>query len=140
MLFYAIFDRFPVTPGAFLVVPHEHVESIFKLPHKYYAALFTTMEVALEGVNRINLEEIYTRFCDNPLNDSSLNLSHQALEHPNLKKTMTEFNWGANEGTSAGRTVDHLHIHVYPRCTGDWPDPRGGIRHMFSGKGNYITP
>ncbi|WP_394320992.1 HIT family protein [Streptomyces noboritoensis] len=35
---------------------------------------------------------------------------------------------GVNEGRAAGRTIDHLHIHLIPRHRGDVPDPRGGIR------------
>jgi diadenosine tetraphosphate (Ap4A) HIT family hydrolase len=35
---------------------------------------------------------------------------------------------GINDGPAAGRTVDHLHIHLIPRYAGDMPDPRGGIR------------
>lgn len=35
---------------------------------------------------------------------------------------------GVNEGRAAGRTVDHLHVHVIPRHVGDVADPRGGVR------------
>ncbi|MEU6404589.1 HIT domain-containing protein [Streptomyces sp. NPDC046985] len=38
------------------------------------------------------------------------------------------FTIGVNEGRAAGRTVDHLHIHLIPRRVGDVEDPRGGIR------------
>lgn len=38
---------------------------------------------------------------------------------------------GVNEGKAAGRTVDHLHIHLIPRYEGDVDDPRGGIRQIF---------
>ncbi|HET8721998.1 MAG TPA: HIT family protein [Nitrospira sp.] len=38
---------------------------------------------------------------------------------------------GVNEGKAAGRTIDHLHIHVIPRYFGDVPDPRGGIRQVL---------
>lgn len=38
------------------------------------------------------------------------------------------FTIGVNEGRAAGRTVDHLHIHMIPRHFGDVEDPRGGIR------------
>lgn len=38
---------------------------------------------------------------------------------------------GINEGRAAGRTVDHLHVHVIPRRWGDVPDPRGGIRRIM---------
>lgn len=37
---------------------------------------------------------------------------------------------GVNEGRAAGRTVDHLHIHLVPRTFGDVEDPRGGIRQV----------
>jgi diadenosine tetraphosphate (Ap4A) HIT family hydrolase len=35
---------------------------------------------------------------------------------------------GVNEGVAAGRSIDHLHIHLIPRYHGDVADPRGGIR------------
>ena len=38
---------------------------------------------------------------------------------------------GVNEGRAAGRSVDHLHIHLIPRHVGDVADPRGGIRRIF---------
>lgn len=40
---------------------------------------------------------------------------------------------GVNEGRAAGRTIDHVHIHLIPRRTGDVPDPRGGIRGILPG-------
>ncbi len=40
---------------------------------------------------------------------------------------------GVNEGRAAGRTVDHLHLHLIPRYDGDVEDPRGGIRHVLPG-------
>lgn len=44
-----------------------------------------------------------------------------------------DFNIGVNDGTAAGRTVDHLHIHLIPRRLGDVEDPRGGIRNLMPG-------
>ena len=38
---------------------------------------------------------------------------------------------GINEGSAAGRTVDHLHIHLIPRKRGDVKDPRGGVRQVI---------
>lgn len=37
---------------------------------------------------------------------------------------------GVNEGRVAGRSIDHLHIHLIPRYEGDVADPRGGIRQV----------
>lgn len=55
------------------------------------------------------------------------------LHHPD------GFNVGFNAGAAAGQTVDHLHIHVIPRFTGDVDDPRGGVRHVIAAAGNYLT-
>ncbi|MDG4771544.1 HIT domain-containing protein [Solwaraspora sp. WMMD792] len=38
---------------------------------------------------------------------------------------------GVNEGRAAGRSIDHLHIHVIPRRFGDVEDPAGGIRQIL---------
>lgn len=38
---------------------------------------------------------------------------------------------GVNEGRAAGRTVDHVHLHLVPRRWGDVQDPRGGIRRAL---------
>jgi superfamily II DNA or RNA helicase/diadenosine tetraphosphate (Ap4A) HIT family hydrolase/HKD family nuclease len=50
------------------------------------------------------------------------------------------YNVGFNAGAAAGQTVEHLHLHVIPRRTGDTADPAGGVRHVIPGKGNYLTP
>jgi superfamily II DNA or RNA helicase/HKD family nuclease/diadenosine tetraphosphate (Ap4A) HIT family hydrolase len=49
------------------------------------------------------------------------------------------FNVGFNAGAVAGQTVEHLHVHIIPRYAGDVDDPRGGIRNIIPGKGNYIV-
>ena len=54
-----------------------------------------------------------------------------------LRKMLAEkfhpsaFNIGVNDGTEAGQTVDHAHIHIIPRYAGDVADPRGGIRWII---------
>jgi diadenosine tetraphosphate (Ap4A) HIT family hydrolase len=48
------------------------------------------------------------------------------------------YNVGFNAGASAGQTIMHLHVHVIPRHQGDREDPRGGVRHVIPGKGNYL--
>lgn len=47
------------------------------------------------------------------------------------------FNIGINDGTAAGQTVMHLHIHLIPRYAGDQTDPRGGVRWIFPDKAAY---
>jgi diadenosine tetraphosphate (Ap4A) HIT family hydrolase len=50
---------------------------------------------------------------------------------------ITGFNIGINCGESAGQTIYHCHIHLIPRRRGDVPSPRGGVRRMIPGKGDY---
>ena len=47
------------------------------------------------------------------------------------------FNIGFNDGLAAGQTVEHAHVHVIPRRTGDVPDPRGGIRWVIADNAAY---
>ncbi len=47
------------------------------------------------------------------------------------------FNVGLNDGTSAGQTVMHAHVHVIPRRCGDVADPRGGVRWVVPDKAAY---
>jgi diadenosine tetraphosphate (Ap4A) HIT family hydrolase len=47
------------------------------------------------------------------------------------------FNIGMNAGITAGQTIFHCHIHLIPRRHGDVKNPRGGIRHLMPGKGDY---
>ena len=49
----------------------------------------------------------------------------------------TGYNIGMNCGESAGQTVFHFHCHVIPRYDGDVENPRGGIRNVIPGLGNY---
>ncbi|MDZ7737327.1 MAG: HIT family protein [Gammaproteobacteria bacterium] len=47
------------------------------------------------------------------------------------------YNIGINDGTAAGQTVPHLHLHLIPRYKGDSVDPRGGVRWVIPDKAAY---
>jgi diadenosine tetraphosphate (Ap4A) HIT family hydrolase len=47
------------------------------------------------------------------------------------------FNVGLNAGEAAGQTVMHCHVHLIPRRNGDVSNPRGGIRNVLPGAGDY---
>ena len=53
--------------------------------------------------------------------------------------TVSGFNVGVNIGASAGQTILHCHFHLIPRRNGDVANPRGGIRNVIPGKGDYIA-
>ncbi len=47
------------------------------------------------------------------------------------------FNVGVNQGEVAGQSIFHCHVHLIPRRAGDDPKPRGGVRRVIEGKGDY---
>jgi diadenosine tetraphosphate (Ap4A) HIT family hydrolase len=50
------------------------------------------------------------------------------------------YNIGINDGSAAGQTVPHLHIHLIPRYDGDRRDPRGGVRWIIPELADYWSP
>jgi ATP adenylyltransferase len=49
------------------------------------------------------------------------------------------FNVGLNYGESAGQTVDWPHVHLILRVLGDCANPKGGVRNVIPGKGDYTA-
>jgi len=47
------------------------------------------------------------------------------------------FNIGINDGSAAGQTIGHAHVHVIPRFKRDVADPRGGVRWIIPEKAKY---
>ena len=58
-------------------------------------------------------------------------------EISNSDNSVNGFNIGMNSGETAGQTIFHCHIHLIPRRTGDVDNPRGGVRRIIPGMGNY---
>ena len=56
-----------------------------------------------------------------------------------LDSSVSGFNIGMNCGKDSGQTIFHCHIHLIPRRKGDVANVRGGIRHMFPDKGDYLS-
>lgn len=47
------------------------------------------------------------------------------------------FTVGVNDGSAAGQTVGHAHVHVIPRRQGDVNDARGGVRWVIPERAPY---
>jgi diadenosine tetraphosphate (Ap4A) HIT family hydrolase len=50
------------------------------------------------------------------------------------------FTIGVNDGSAAGQTVEHAHVHIIPRRKGDVADARGGVRWVIPDKAAYWEP
>ena len=71
-----------------------------------------------------------------PVQDSATDIV-KSFDINSFDNTVNGFNIGVNNGESAGQTIFHCHIHLIPRRTGDVDNPRGGVRHIIPGKGDY---
>lgn len=106
---FAISDSYPVTPGHSLVITKRVVPDWFNATAEEQSGVM-----------------------------SLVNELKQHLD-TTLQPKPAGYNVGFNAGEAAGQTVMHLHVHVIPRYAGDVPDPRGGVRHVIPGKGNYLA-
>jgi diadenosine tetraphosphate (Ap4A) HIT family hydrolase len=52
-------------------------------------------------------------------------------------QSISGFNFGSNDGASAGQTVLHAHFHIIPRRVGDVKNPRGGMRGVIPNRQDY---
>lgn len=69
---------------------------------------------------------------------SCLLLLNKVKQIINEKYKPDGFNIGVNVGSSAGQTVNHVHIHLIPRYNGDVKNPEGGIRNVIPSKAKYL--
>ena len=65
-----------------------------------------------------------------------LGLLDQAKATLDTKYSPSGFNIGVNDGTAAGQTVMHVHIHLIPRYKGDAGEGRG-VRWMIPERAAY---
>jgi len=105
---FAIFDGFPVSNGHSLVITRRLVPNWFDATSSEQSAVMTLVNEVKE------------------------------LLDAKLRPKPDGYNVGFNAGDSAGQTVNHLHVHVIPRYTGDVEDPRGGVRFVIPEKANYL--
>ncbi len=85
----------------------------------------------------LNLTDVYSQMlksADNPKSQDYITAALQQIERDNKP---SGFNYGVNDGISAGRTVHHLHWHIIPRYDNDVADPRGGVRGVIPQRQNY---
>lgn len=75
------------------------------------------------------------------LTDGEVAPLRDALQHARAsieaEQSPDGYNLGVNDGSAAGQTIMHLHLHVIPRYEGDQDEARGGIRWLFPDKAAY---
>jgi ATP adenylyltransferase len=132
---YASWDMFPISPGHCEVIPKWHRVSFQELLSSDVLAIFDLSLEAIEIIQKTDLAEVYKKVHrEGLMSDKQYEL---IANHPFIHPPPDGYNIGFNEGRAAGRTIDHFHLHIIPRFLNDVPNPRGGIRNIIPGKGNY---
>lgn len=96
---------------------------------------FPTSEGHAEIVPRRHVESYFDLTDDELL--ATYELLKQVKDIIDSQYHPDAYNIGVNDGEAAGRTIDHCHVHLIPRYVGDVKNPRGGIRNIIPGKGDY---
>ena len=94
---------------------------------KYHALIVPKRHV--ENYFQLNNEEVLA--CDALLKELK-----KILEHKD--NSIEGFNVGSNSGKTAGQSINHCHIHLIPRRSGDVENPQGGVRSVIASKQHYI--
>lgn len=96
--------------------PVTQYHSLF-IPKRHVADYFSLTQAEINAINQL------------------IKLQKKLLDETDT--TIDGYNVGMNCGESAGQTVFHCHVHLIPRRKGDVENPRGGVRHIITGKGSY---
>ena len=94
---------------------------------KYHALIVPKRHV--ENYFELNSEEVLA--CD-----ALLKKLKKKLEI--IDGTIEGFNVGSNSGKTAGQSINHCHIHLIPRRSGDVDNPQGGVRSVIASKQHYV--
>lgn len=80
------------------------------------------------------------RACKTSPREEFQNFSHtlkDKIKHANTRATQKEKKIKSIPGTTAGQTIDHVHIHLIPRYAGDVERPLGGVRGVIPERKEY---
>ncbi len=136
--FVGIFDTNPVNPGHALIIPRRHVASIFNLNKTEHADYFDAIRGVKKVIETTDMIELYKHMLSRDyLQDRPKDPIETVLQLPFLVNKPDAYTIGNNDGREAGRSIDHLHVILLPRYSGDVKSPSGGIRNVIPGRANY---
>ncbi len=136
--FVSIFDTNPVNPGHALVIPRRHVVSIFELNDTEQADYFDALRGVKQVIETTELAALYQEMKTRDyLQDRPMDHIDTVLQLDFLGNKPDAYTVGNNDGREAGRSIDHLHVILLPRYSGDVENPRGGIRNVIPDRANY---
>ena len=136
--FIGIFDTNPVNPGHALIIPRRHVASIFNLNEAEHEDYFDAIAGVKRAIENTDMTELYQEMLTRKdQQDRPKDPIETVLKLPFLGNKPDAYTIGNNDGREAGRSIDHLHVILLPRYSGDVESPSGGIRNVIPGRAHY---
>jgi diadenosine tetraphosphate (Ap4A) HIT family hydrolase len=129
------FDDVPsATKCAFCALPHERV-----LGENELAMWILDAHPVSPGHSLIAPKRHVESFFDTTPEErqAMMSLLDRAREHVCASHAPSGYNIGINEGSAAGQTVPHVHVHLIPRFPGDTDNPKGGVRWVIPDRADY---
>jgi len=127
----------PINPGHSLIIARKHIKSIFEVTDTQWVELKTILNQTKQTIESIDLQDKYLSMLKQLEENISDKFIKATLNSKFLKSRPDAYNIGINDGKAAGQSINHLHVHLIPRFTGDVSDPTGGVRNVIPEKGNY---
>jgi diadenosine tetraphosphate (Ap4A) HIT family hydrolase len=128
------FEDLPCGPCVFCTLPAERI-----LGDNAYAVWIHDVNPVSPGHSLIVPKRHVESFFETTPEEREavLSLLDRAREHMSRDPAPSGYNIGINEGSAAGQTEPHLHVHLIPRFTGDSVVPKGGVRWVIPDKADY---
>lgn len=89
--------------------------SFFDLGPQDVKGLREALKAAKHLIETVDKRVLYERIKERKVSINSLRFCQEVLDSVFIGQLSIAYNIGINEGRAAGRTIDHLHIHLIPR-------------------------
>jgi diadenosine tetraphosphate (Ap4A) HIT family hydrolase len=135
--FFAIFDKYPVTPGHTLIISKRKFVNLIEMQSHEWMDLYTIIRTVLGRIRTFDLEKFYINKINMTQDNHSKKFMLDALNNLRFDRSIQGFNVGINDGESAGGSVKHFHIHVIPRYKSEVRRGNNGVRMVVPWKGDF---
>lgn len=137
--FFAIFDKYPVTAGHTLIISKRRFINLVDMQSHEWMDLYTAIRTVLGRIRTFDLEKFYINKINMTQDNKSKKFMLDVLNNLRFDKMIEGFNVGINDGISAGRTVNHFHIHIIPRYKNEVRRGNNGVRMVIPSRGDFQT-
>ena len=112
----------PIVPGHVLVIPQRVVPLLQDLTIEEYTDLWQTVRLVQQNILTKHYFDTTTTTTPTTTNGTSTTTTTTTPKSSSssLPQPQPAFNIAIQDGTNAGQSVPHVHVHILPRIAGDY--------------------